>query len=244
LSSAGGLPPTGPAADGEVEDYRVVISTNPWQNPRNARDVDDDDVIAPIDALRAINELNNRQYSDPVTGALSDTPPFPLGPDGKAPYFYDVNGDGYATSIDALIVINELNRQARAATQVMAVTAAASTEFVGDGGVVTGLADDANAALEAGLVASPIVVSPTAVNPTRTVAAVAEGTERRVPVDRRNVVALRASAAARTTAVARRARIARPAAADVESLLDAIAEDVGTARHNGDPREEAFARLG
>jgi hypothetical protein len=61
--------------------------------------VNDDGQIAPIDALRLVNELNLR--------GPGDLPPYrnvALHPD-----FLDVSGDGYFTSLDALLVINVLN---------------------------------------------------------------------------------------------------------------------------------------
>jgi hypothetical protein len=55
--------------------------------------------VVPLDALLIINDLNNRgarQLSAPTEG---DSPP---------PY-YDVSGDGWLTSLDALRVVNWLN---------------------------------------------------------------------------------------------------------------------------------------
>jgi hypothetical protein len=55
LSASGGLSATGEAAAGEVEDYRVVISVNPWQNSPIRYDVNNDGGVSPIDALLLIN---------------------------------------------------------------------------------------------------------------------------------------------------------------------------------------------
>ncbi|MEM7311586.1 MAG: GEVED domain-containing protein, partial [Planctomycetota bacterium] len=116
LSSVGGLAPTGPAPDGEVEDYQINIASNPWQNTNAGsggfEDVNNDGIVSPIDALLIINELNNPQVSDPNNGALSldeDDLPGENGP------FLDVNGDGFVSPIDALLVINRLNNPAPAA---------------------------------------------------------------------------------------------------------------------------------
>ncbi len=100
FSTAGGLAPTGKADDGEVEDYFVdIVTGSGWHNFNLPADVDDNGVIAPLDALTVINELNNRELSDPVTGAL---------PSPAAPPFLDVNNDGFASPLDAILVINQL----------------------------------------------------------------------------------------------------------------------------------------
>ncbi len=98
LSTTGGLSPTGEASAGEVEDYRVIIYANPWQNPTNRHDVNNSLNVSPIDALLLINYLN----SFPVN-------PLPLPKPANLP-FYDVSGDGNATAEDVLLVINEINR--------------------------------------------------------------------------------------------------------------------------------------
>jgi len=130
FSSAGGLLPTGSAPDGEVEDYVVTLgSTNPWQNSPNPLNVDNDaaDLVTPLDALIIINELNNPQFSDLDTGALPIPAPIPPGASSEAPFFYDVNGDGFIAPIDALVVINVLNSMASSQGSVAASTVAAST---------------------------------------------------------------------------------------------------------------------
>ena len=85
-------------------DVQVSNQISPWQNPLNPLDVDDDpegSVIA-FDALLVINELNEPQYRNPVTGELP-APPDPL------PAYFDVSGDNMATPFDALLIINYLN---------------------------------------------------------------------------------------------------------------------------------------
>ena len=64
--------------------------------------MDNDGGVYPIDVLWVINELNEPQYRDPVTGLLPP-PPDPV------PYYFDVDGDNFATAIDALQIINFLN---------------------------------------------------------------------------------------------------------------------------------------
>lgn len=98
LSEASLTSPTGAADSGEVEDYRIWITNNPWQNISNHFDVNGDGGTSPIDALWLINYLNG----SPVN-------PLPL-PRPDAPPYYDVNGDGSATPADVLAVVNELNR--------------------------------------------------------------------------------------------------------------------------------------
>ena len=70
-----------------------------WQNPRSGSDVNDDNTLAPVDALIVINHLNTHGSSSlPVyrNGRISSS-------------FIDVNGDGTVAPLDALIVINDLN---------------------------------------------------------------------------------------------------------------------------------------
>jgi hypothetical protein len=114
FSSAGGLSATGAAADGEVEDYQVVIGGPPWQNPARAMDVNNDGFVSPIDVLLVINFINNYQG----VSALPNPPPFipiagaPIFPDNPGlgqDLFIDVNGDGFVSPIDALQIINAVN---------------------------------------------------------------------------------------------------------------------------------------
>jgi len=101
LSTEAGVLSTGEASAGEVEDYRVVILVNPWQNPTNQYDVNNDSGVSPIDALLLINYIN--------ANPASINAPLPL-PKPAGISFYDVTGDGYANAQDVLGVINEINR--------------------------------------------------------------------------------------------------------------------------------------
>ncbi len=77
-----------------------------WQNPLQPSDVNADGTVTAGDALRIINELARRAYSDSITKNLNDpltTMPWP----GT---YYDQNGDGRSTALDALRVINQLAR--------------------------------------------------------------------------------------------------------------------------------------
>jgi hypothetical protein len=73
-------------------------STSPWMNARNPFDVNDNNVVQPLDALIVINDLNR---NGPRSLKTTD-PTFP---------FLDVNGDLSVSPIDALQIINFLNRQ-------------------------------------------------------------------------------------------------------------------------------------
>lgn len=88
-----------------IPDTETKVVGKPWQNVRNNRDVTDDGNVVPIDVLVVINEINGRNFSDPLTGKLNDRPT-------DATFYFDVNGDTFATSNDALVIINFLNAQA------------------------------------------------------------------------------------------------------------------------------------
>jgi hypothetical protein len=99
------------AADGKMvwdngtarpSDFAGVPSPTapPWRNPIFALDVNDDQLLTPIDALLIINELNRN-------GARELPPPSGSQP----PPYLDANGDNNVSPNDALRVINELNRR-------------------------------------------------------------------------------------------------------------------------------------
>jgi VCBS repeat-containing protein len=73
-----------------------VLDTNPFQNPRNPLDVNNDGFVSPIDALLLTNEIN-ANGSHALTTALANVP------------FPDTNGDGTISPIDVVQVINFLN---------------------------------------------------------------------------------------------------------------------------------------
>lgn len=124
FSSTGGLAPTGIAEDGEVEDYVVTVSANPWQNHGLARDVNGDGYISPLDALLIINLLN-------FNPGISQQPlPVPPLPEFTPPPYYDVNGDGYVSPIDALLIINYLNGEGEGEGEVAGDLLAAADDAV------------------------------------------------------------------------------------------------------------------
>ena len=96
ISTAGGLSYDGAAADGEVEDWAVLLA---WQNPVQPLDVTGDGLVSPLDVLVTITEINlNGERLLPVS------PPSP-----PPPPFYDVSGDGFLTALDVLQIVNYLN---------------------------------------------------------------------------------------------------------------------------------------
>jgi hypothetical protein len=82
---------------------QIVNNPVPFQNLKEPLDVNGDFVIAPIDVLAIINELNDPKISL-AQGRLPDSRSL----DGSQ-HSYDVNGDGFITPQDALIIINRLN---------------------------------------------------------------------------------------------------------------------------------------
>ncbi|MFG0267586.1 MAG: cadherin domain-containing protein [Rhodopirellula sp. JB055] len=89
--------------------YTVAMGTTPFQNGRNRYDVDSNQSVAPLDALRIINHLQVNGPGPMDAGSLE-----------SFPGFLDVSGNGEVTSLDALLVINEINRLANEANQAEA----------------------------------------------------------------------------------------------------------------------------
>ncbi len=121
-TSTGIATPTGPAADGEVEDYRVILVGPQFQNGVNQLDVNNDTAVSPIDALLVLNFIHflsqqllipGGNLPLPITSPpyFSTTPPIDPTGGGIAGQgrFLDVNGDGFLSGLDALLVINKLN---------------------------------------------------------------------------------------------------------------------------------------
>lgn len=75
-------------------------ASKPWQNPTDRLDVNNDQMLSPIDALLVINQLN--------LGGAGTLPKSPVPPVAPPPYV-DVNGDGELSPVDVLIVITALN---------------------------------------------------------------------------------------------------------------------------------------
>ncbi|WP_164101843.1 FG-GAP-like repeat-containing protein [Candidatus Laterigemmans baculatus] len=89
----------------EVLEARRVLASQIWHNVLDARDVNADGHVGPIDALQVINELNRPRYINPANGRFIEDVPA-----GVRPPYLDVNCDSYGSPLDALIVINALNR--------------------------------------------------------------------------------------------------------------------------------------
>jgi protein-disulfide isomerase len=103
----------------QLEVRRVLTA---WHNDGLAADVDGQNGVTPVDALIVINELNNRQYSDSITGAL------PVDRPADAP-FVDVLDDSIVNPVDALRVINVLDN-VQVDPNVFVISANASDDAV------------------------------------------------------------------------------------------------------------------
>jgi hypothetical protein len=79
----------------------------PWQNFVRPGDINNDGSTTALDALRIINELGQRLYSDATTFDLND----PTGLSEWPGVYFDKSGDGKVTGLDALQVINVLGQQ-------------------------------------------------------------------------------------------------------------------------------------
>ena len=108
LSRTGGLDPTGPAADGEVEDHLIPVTHTQWHNAALPGDVTGDTRLLANDPLRVINFLakyfNSQSVVLPVSGVYTPTngdPPV-VAANG---YQIDTNNDGLANISDALLAI-------------------------------------------------------------------------------------------------------------------------------------------
>ncbi len=132
LSEDSNLGPNGDASSGEVEDFRFVVTNNPYQNPTSQFDVNDSGDVTPLDALQVINAMS-RNDGNPIDLSLSPLPP-------RLPPFPDVSGNGLVTAQDALMVINELGRIANfvsgSGELVSGLGESAATSFLPTGGGV------------------------------------------------------------------------------------------------------------
>ncbi len=91
--------------DDETSGFRID-SPAAWQNVVSPGDVDNSGNVSAADALRIINELGRREYSDRETKVVDDPLSLAVWPN----VYLDQNGDGTVTALDALRVINELAR--------------------------------------------------------------------------------------------------------------------------------------
>lgn len=79
----------------------AMTSQLPWRNPNQPLDVDNNQVITPLDALIVINRLNSLGSGSLPPPVVNQSPP----------PFYDTSGDNQVTPLDALQVINYLNNR-------------------------------------------------------------------------------------------------------------------------------------
>lgn len=102
----------------EVRSLLAGDTAAAWQNPTLAGDVNGDGLVSSMDVLLIVNELNatgGRELPSlspmsaaanmaPMSAAVSEDSPA-SGPDG----YVDVNGDGFVSPMDLLMVVNQLN---------------------------------------------------------------------------------------------------------------------------------------
>ncbi|MCA9120686.1 MAG: VCBS repeat-containing protein [Planctomycetaceae bacterium] len=74
-----------------------------WSNPTNHLDVNADGIVAPIDVLIVINELNGPEFTDSQR-RLRDASSLDQFPG----YFFDTSRDGVLSPLDALLIINRI----------------------------------------------------------------------------------------------------------------------------------------
>lgn len=87
----------------DTEEITLTVGSTQfsWTNPNNQYDVNNNNVIQPLDALLIINELTARAFSNPTTGALPT-------PTAQPSRFFDVNRDNLVSPVDAIQVINRI----------------------------------------------------------------------------------------------------------------------------------------
>ena len=112
--------------DADVKTFSVTITAAPrgdWQNPENRFDVSRNSVVDPLDALLVINELNERNFSDPASGILPQAPEDVMA-------FLDVTGDDIVSPQDALQVINVLSGSVPAAAASSVAVGSTQTQGI------------------------------------------------------------------------------------------------------------------
>ncbi len=103
------------------------VAANAWQSPIEPLDVDNNGIIAPLDALLVINDLG--KYANGVLPGV---------PSGTTPSAYvDVTGDGVIAPLDALLVINQLSRNSASAAGRSVDADSEDTASVLDDGLVS-----------------------------------------------------------------------------------------------------------
>ncbi len=124
------------ATNSDTGEIVQVEQPDHWRNFLRAGDVNNDGAVTARDALRIINELGRRNFSDDETQTLVDAATLTPWPD----VYFDHNGDGRVSALDALRVINELARISNVVDGELVVSL--EDEAVGRTNVDTLLADD------------------------------------------------------------------------------------------------------
>jgi len=88
-----------------------------WRNPARPLDVNNDGLIAPLDALIILNRLRADDSIVLPTRA------------NRLAHYYDVNGDSLATPLDALLVLNAVGKAGSGYVNDFARTAAGESEL-------------------------------------------------------------------------------------------------------------------
>ena len=213
LSDQDNLGPTGDARVGEVEDVRIAVSNNPFQNPVRRHDVNDSGIVTPLDALQIINALDRSA----VGGSIRlDVLPLPV----NLPKFPDVNGDGRISALDALQVINELAK--------LPNTSGGSGESLGEGELIamasmtTGFVPVADGVMASGatLLGDEAITRSQSETATTTVTATTV-----------------------TTPVSKTSVFDAPDIVELDSIVDSIAEDTASVRGDDDDAIGTLDRL-
>ena len=71
----------------------VIANPRAWQNVAEPFDSNGDNIVAPLDVLGIINQINNPTVLDPDRRLRNDRPASSLLP------YYDTNGDGFCTPV-------------------------------------------------------------------------------------------------------------------------------------------------
>lgn len=113
LSESSNLSSLGAAASGEVEDFQIVVTNNPFQNTGvgGSRDVNASGVVTPLDALHVINLLQRAMTLGNVGSSVDLSVPQDASLFTYAVY-PDATGDGFVSVRDALVIINQLSDEA------------------------------------------------------------------------------------------------------------------------------------
>ena len=116
-------------------DFGIQYVGKAWHNPVSDTDVDAINGVTPLDGLLVINELTDREFSDPQTGQLPEA-------NTSSPIrFLDVFENNVVAPLDALLVINDLDDVAAVS---MSSTGSTETEANMTPLVVTSRLADAN----------------------------------------------------------------------------------------------------